>query len=36
MPCPAKEFGSKAVDFGKVLVAPVFRPAGFKGLVDEF
>jgi hypothetical protein len=36
MPCPAKELGNKAVDFGKVLVAPVFRPGGFKRLVDEF
>jgi hypothetical protein len=36
MPCPAKELGNKAVDFVKVFVAPVFRPAGSKGLVDEF
>jgi hypothetical protein len=31
MPCPAKELGNKAVDISTVSVAPVFRPAGFKG-----
>jgi hypothetical protein len=36
MPCPAKELGNKTVNVGKVFVAPVFRPAGFKRLVDEF